>query len=86
MCLHINQGKFRQNGSCGYILKPKCLQERFPAGQWWVTPLLCHRRPYYLPPLCLPDTSPAPHTAMHSREGNVVNLEMKVGLCWPVIV
>ena len=21
--MHINQGKFRQNGNCGYVLKPK---------------------------------------------------------------
>lgn len=26
--MHLNQGKFRKNGSCGYILKPESLRNR----------------------------------------------------------
>ena len=25
--MHLNQGKFRQNGGCGYILKPKFMRD-----------------------------------------------------------
>lgn len=26
--MHLNQGKFRKNGGCGYILKPNSLRDR----------------------------------------------------------
>ena len=26
--VHLNQGKFRKNGGCGYILKPESLRNR----------------------------------------------------------
>ena len=26
--MHLNQGKFRKNGGCGYILKPESLRNR----------------------------------------------------------
>ena len=25
--MYLNQGKFRQNGGCGYILKPKIMRD-----------------------------------------------------------
>ena len=30
--MYLNQGKFRQNGGCGYILKPKVMRDRDEKG------------------------------------------------------
>ena len=29
--MHLNQGRFRQNGGCGYVLKPEILRRVNPA-------------------------------------------------------
>lgn len=28
--MHLNQGRFRQNGGCGYVLKPKIMRRANP--------------------------------------------------------
>ena len=30
--MFLNQGKFRQNGGCGYVLKPKVMRDRDEKG------------------------------------------------------
>ena len=31
--MYLNQGKFRQNGGCGYILKPKVMRNATGTGR-----------------------------------------------------
>lgn len=31
MFMHLNQGRFRQNGGCGYVLKPEIMRKANPA-------------------------------------------------------
>ena len=31
--MFLNQGKFRQNGGCGYVLKPKVMRTPFKTGK-----------------------------------------------------
>ena len=32
VCIHLNQGFFRQNGGCGYVLKPAVMRRVDPGG------------------------------------------------------
>ena len=38
--MYLNQGKFRQNGGCGYILKPKIMRDADEKGTICLTTLL----------------------------------------------
>ena len=33
MFMHLNQGRFRQNGGCGYILKPEIMRRANPGAR-----------------------------------------------------
>ena len=57
MFMHLNQGLFRRNGGCGYILKPEVMRKSDPAGGDNVIALIdhleikyCHHN--YLPQFC----------------------------------
>ena len=59
--MYLNQGKFRQNGGCGYVLKPKVMRDHEEKG---ISPISCHP---YIAALCVAAYTPnmdKPHPAV----------------------
>lgn len=51
VCMHLNQGRFRHNGGCGYVLKPAVMRKPNPSkGEKGFNPLMTE--PHPLVPTC----------------------------------
>ena len=81
--MFLNQGKFRQNGGCGYILKPKIMRDSNETG---IIPCLVNNLATYVISIALRDTVYNPNTMTQPHHAvTPINLKITVSIATCII-